>query len=163
MSNDEMRKLAGNIMNRNPWILFTVLLLVFVTNDAVAKNQMIGSIKTLEGAPLVIRNNQSLDAELGIKLYEKDTLRTGPQGSMGVILRDDTVLSLGPDSEIILHRFVFKPVKGDLAIITKLLKGTLAYLSGQIGKLSPQAVRLETPVATVGVRGTRFVVKVMGE
>ena len=50
-----------------------------------------------------------------------------------------------------------------MSIITRLLKGTSAYLSGIIGKLSPESVRFETPVASIGIRGTKFAVSVEGD
>ena len=158
----QSRALVNNLY-RKPFILVLALPLIFITVPAVADDPVIGSIKTVAGTASIIRQNKSLNAEVGIKLHEKDTLKTGRQGRIGVILRDDTRLSMGPNSEINLHQFAFSPVRGDLSIITRLLKGTLAYVSGQIGKLSSQAVRLETPVATVGIRGTHFVAKAMAD
>ena len=91
---------------------------------------------------------------------EKDTLQTGSDGALGVIFKDDTVLSLGPDSLLVIDEFVFAPMEGELSIVTRMLKGTVAYLSGVIAKLSPESARFETPMATLGIRGTRFVAEV---
>ncbi len=135
--------------------------LLLFTNYTVAEESIVGSIKTAQGDCLIIRQDVPLGAKAGHRLYEKDILKTGGGGSsIGIILRDDTIMSLGPNSEIILHEFNFSPVRGDLSIITKLVRGTLAYLSGQIGKLSRDAVRMETPVATIGIRGTQYLAKV---
>jgi hypothetical protein len=76
------------------------------------------------------------------------------------VLRDDTRLSLGPESEIRIDRFLFAPAKGHLALVVKMARGVMAFVSGNIAKLSHDAVRVETPVAIVGVRGTQFLVKV---
>jgi hypothetical protein len=77
-----------------------------------------------------------------------------------VILKDDSLLSLGPNSEVVVDQFLFTPAEGKLALVTRMVKGTAVFFSGVIAKLSPQSVRIETPNATIGVRGTRFLVKV---
>ena len=124
------------------------------------KQEIIGSIKNVKGQAEVVRNETTLPAKPGLKLYAKDRIITGPDSSLGVILRDDTVISLGPDSDFAVKEFAFKPEDGNLSLVTKLLKGTAAYLSGSISKLKPGAAKLETPVATIGIRGTRFLAKV---
>jgi hypothetical protein len=101
-----------------------------------------------------------MPASPGLALEEGDVLKTGADGHLGVVLRDDTRVSLGPDTEVRIDRFVFAPAQGQLALVLKMARGVAAYVSGKIAKLSPDAVRVETPVATVGVRGTRFVAKV---
>jgi hypothetical protein len=77
-----------------------------------------------------------------------------------VILKDDTSLSLGPNSVVVVDQFLFAPAEGKLSLVTRMVQGTAVYISGIIAKLSPQSVRLETPNATIGTRGTRFLVKV---
>ena len=140
-------------------VLGLVLSLVAASAWA-AEGETIGSIKTLQGQAAVVRTQQILPAEIGLKLMKTDVLKTGPNGSVGIILRDDTLLSLGPNSELLLADFVFAPAEGKLSLVTRLTQGTAAYLSGQIGKLAPHAVRFETPVATIGTRGTMFAVKI---
>ncbi len=143
--------------------LGTVLGLVLCLLAASAwatENETIGSVKNLQGSVTVVRTQQKLPAQIGLKLLRQDVLKTGPNASVGIILRDDTLLSLGPSSEMALADFAFAPVEGKLSLVTRLIQGTAAYLSGQIGKLAPQSVRFETPVATIGTRGTMFAVKV---
>jgi hypothetical protein len=91
-----------------------------------------------------------------------DTLVTGRDGSLGVILRDDSSLSIGPGSRLVLRRFRFSPSEGKFELVARISRGTMAYLSGLIGRLSPEKVRIETPSATIGIRGTRFALKVGG-
>jgi hypothetical protein len=59
-----------------------------------------------------------------------------------------------------LDRFVYAPAEGRLAVVLNIVRGVAAYVSGQIAKLSPDAVRLETPAAIVGVRGTSLALRV---
>jgi hypothetical protein len=144
------------------WFLGLALSLLAATAWA-AEGETIGSIKSLQGQATVVRNQQSLPAQVGMMLAKSDFLRTGASSTLGVILRDDTVLSLGPNSEVALTDFAFSPHEGKLSLVTRLIRGTAAFLTGQIGRLSPQSVRFETPVATIGIRGTRFAVKIEGD
>src|SRR5262249_19886883 len=120
----------------------------------------VGIVKKVEGMAVVLRGDQTLPASAGMALQEGDVLRTGADGRLGLVLRDDTRVSLGPETEIRIDRFLFAPAQGQLALVLKMAHGVAAYVSGKIAKLSPDAVRVETPVAIVGVRGTYFVAKV---
>ena len=108
----------------------------------------------------VIRDGAQLPARVGMRLFERDTLQTAKDGSVGVILRDDTTLSLGPSSELAMKEFLFKPSEEEYSLVANMIKGTLVYVSGVIGRLSPESVKVETPVGIVAVRGTKFLVKV---
>jgi hypothetical protein len=77
-----------------------------------------------------------------------------------VTLKDDSRISLGPNSEVRLDRFLFAPATDGVGFGLTILRGLLAYISGRIAKLSPDAVRLETPSAILGVRGTHLVIRV---
>ena len=146
---------------RDLLVIAGAMVLVLVLSVAVASaSSSIGLVKVTEGTATVQRGDETLPARLGLALEEGDILRTGADGRMGVVLRDDTRLSLGPESEIRIDRFLFAPAKGHLALVVKMARGIMAFISGNIAKLSHDAVRVETPVAIVGVRGTQFLVKV---
>jgi len=143
------------------WItgIFSLVFLFFpILSDA--SDAPVGSVSRLKGTASIIRKNQVIPAQIGEKVYMKDSLKTGRDGSLGVIFKDDTLLSIGPQSEIIISEFLFSPAEGKLSIVTRLLKGTAIYLTGIIAKLSPESVRFETPVANIGIRGTKFAVKI---
>ena len=89
-----------------------------------------------------------------------DILKTGDGGALGLIFYDDTIISMGPRTELAIEAYLFEPLEGKLAFIAKILRGTVSYLSGQIAKLSPESVKLVTPAATIGVRGTHVLIKV---
>lgn len=127
---------------------------------AAASDGSVGRVKTVKGSASIVRGEVSLPAVVNGEVFQGDTLRTGPDGSLGVILKDDTALSLGPNSVVVVDQFLFAPAEGKLSLVTRMLKGTAVYISGIIAKLSPQSVRFETPNATIGIRGTRFLVKV---
>jgi hypothetical protein len=122
--------------------------------------ETIGVVRTASGDATVTRGDEKLPAAPGLKIMVGDTLCTGRKGSVGVILRDDSSLSIGPGSCLILRSFLFSPSEGKFDLVARITGGTMAYLSGLIGKLAPEKARFETPTATIGIRGTRFAVKV---
>lgn len=148
------------------WAVAVGLVISAVVGPAVAGSAelpaelRIGTVKIVEGTATVRRADQLLAAREGLALAEGDVLQTGADGRLGVILRDDTRLSLGPDTEIRLDRFAFAPLRGSLALVVWMARGVAAYVSGRIARLAPDAVRIETPVAIVGVRGTHFAARV---
>ena len=119
-----------------------------------------GRIKIVSGTVEIVRGTATLPATVGTFVLESDRIRTGANGRVGLTLRDDTRLSLGPDSELALNRFQYAPAEGQLSLAVRFLKGVAGYISGRIAKLAPDAIRLETPAAIVGVRGTSLAIRV---
>ena len=139
-----------------------VLVIAMLSAAPVAAEQAVpaGHIKIATGAAFIVRQNTSIPAKPGDAVFPTDTLRTQANGALGVTLADDTRVSLGPDSEMRLERYVFAPAEGALGMVLNFVKGVAAYVSGRMAKLAPDAVRLETPAAIVGVRGTTVAIKV---
>lgn len=135
------------------------LLLLTATFAFAEERAAAGRVKIASGAVFIVRANSTIAAEPGQDVYEADTVRTGSDGRVGITLKDDTRLSLGPNSEIRLDQFAFAPADGRFAFVLKVVRGVAAYVSGRIAKIAPDAVRLETPSAIVGVRGTTLVLR----
>ena len=140
----------------------SILALVLASAAPAAAQQpsAAGRIKVVAGSAFIVRGNDTIPARAGELVYAADGLRTGDGGSVGVTLRDDTRLSLGPNSEVRLDRFVYAPGNGGLGMVIKFVRGVAAYVSGRIARIAPESIRLETPSAIVGVRGTSLAVKV---
>ena len=135
--------------------LLTTLLLLGLAAPALAD---IGQIKTRKGQVTVQRQGQELPAEVGMRLEAADTLKTGADGAVGITMRDNSLLSAGPNSMLSLERFEFDGATSQGRFDAQLQRGTLAVVSGRIAKQSPQAMTVRTPSAQLGVRGTDFVV-----
>jgi hypothetical protein len=133
--------------------------LLAVPGTTVA-GESIGMVRNVSGDASVTRGETTLPAAPGLKLLVGDTLVTGRDGSIGVILRDDSSLSIGPGSVLVLRSFLFSPSEGKFDLVARITRGTMAYVSGLIGKLAPEKAHFESPTATIGIRGTRFAVKV---
>ncbi|MBN1546978.1 MAG: FecR domain-containing protein [Syntrophaceae bacterium] len=142
--------------------LSTVVLLGSFTN-CDAQMEPIGIVKSLDNSAFITRKNENLKAEQGMAIVLGDEIRTGPDGKIGIIFKDDTIISMGPQSRFIISEFLFEPVEGKLSFIGSILRGTISFLSGQIVRLAPDSVRLELPAGIVGVRGTHILIRVEGE
>jgi hypothetical protein len=120
----------------------------------------VGQIKVAKGQVSVDRMGQSLPGQVGMPLQAADVLKTGADGSVGITMRDNSLLSAGPNSILSLERFEFDPTTSAGRFDAQLQRGTLAVVTGRIAKQSPQAMTVRTPAAVLGVRGTEFVVAV---
>ena len=139
-----------------------VVLAVLATATPVLAQQpyAAGRIKVVSGSAFIVRQSATIPAQLGQIVFETDSLKTGVDGRIGVTLKDDTRVSLGPSSEVRLQRFVYEPGTGGLGMVLQFVRGVAAYVSGRMAKLAPQSIRLETPAAIVGVRGTSLAIRV---
>jgi len=120
----------------------------------------IGQIKISKGSVTVERAAQSLPGVVGTRLQASDVITTGANGSVGITMSDDSLLSAGPNSALSLDRFAFDSTTHQGQFDASLRKGSLSVISGRIAKQSPDAMTLRTPSAILGVRGTEFVVSV---
>lgn len=129
------------------------------TGYAVELTEQIGHIKNTSGEVEIHRANEVLAASPGDSLVLLDKITTR-DGSTGIIFKDGTMVSLGPNSEMDLERYTFVPKNKQYAFDLFLQKGTAVYTSGRLGKIAPDAVKLKTPRATVGIRGTKLILEV---
>jgi hypothetical protein len=146
-------KLAFRLM------LSAAVFLCLTMVDAAAE-EFAGLVKSVEGQAFLLRGSETEAVVPGMEIKMGDILKTGDEGAVGLIFSDDTVIAMGPRTELAVEDYLFEPVEGKLSFIAKILRGTISYLSGQIAKLSPESVKLVTPAATIGVRGTHVLIKV---
>jgi len=126
---------------------------------AVAAAQDAGQIKTSKGSAQIERSGQKLSAAVGQVVQQGDLVITGADGSVGITFRDNSLVSIGPDSVLAIDRFVFDSTTHQGAFNASLKQGTLAVVSGKLAKQSPEAMKVKTPAAILGVRGTEFLVR----
>jgi hypothetical protein len=141
-------------------MLKTFFALLLLSTSVLADDATIGYVKTVQGDATVLSAGKTTKVQPGASLLIGDTLKTGKNSSMGVTFKDNTVMSFGADTELTIDEYLYAPSKGDLKLSASMSKGTLQYVSGIIAKLKPEAVTVKTPTGNIGVRGTRFLVKV---
>jgi hypothetical protein len=148
--------------NMNPWYHGAITVIIagvaaLLEGSAWAE---IGQIKNVTGQVFLYRNNVQQSARAGDLIEQADVVTTGPQSSVGITFIDNSRVSAGPNSRIEFSQFRFNPTTHEGEFLTGVERGTLAIVSGQIAKRSPDAMKVKTPTTILGVRGTTFAVKV---
>lgn len=138
--------------------LFALGLAAIFATQAMAAPAPIGQVKTATGAVTVEREGAAKPIAIGDRVFETDTIVTAG-GTVGITFVDNSMMSLGPNSRLALDKFKFDPTTQAGEFDASLKKGTLSVKSGQIVRQTPEAMRIRTPAALLGVRGTEFVVR----
>jgi hypothetical protein len=114
------------------------------------------------GVAAAVRGRVLLDRESAIgaklasgeKIFLGDRLTTSADSGLQVMLLDETVFTLGPNSSMVIDKFVYDPATGDGTLDTELVRGAFRFVSGRIAKRSPESMRVRLPAGTIGIRGT---------
>ena len=143
-------------------VIIICFVLICCIGMAAAAEQRAGFVKNVSGEAFIERNKVITAAKVKDELMENDILVTGRNGSMGVILQDNSVMSIGSNTHLAISKFVFEPADEKLSFTAQVKKGTVVYLTGLIAKLNHSGVKFDTPTAVCGIRGTHFAIKVEG-
>jgi hypothetical protein len=138
--------------------LCVAVLATFTAQPAFADG--IGRIKTVAGVASVLRGGVSLPVKPGFVLQQGDKLITGKAGKIGATFNDDTRVAAGANSQMSIPEFAFDDTTHVGKFLSRIEKGKVAIVSGHIAKSAKDAMKVQTPSALLGVRGTRFVVEV---
>ncbi len=147
-------------MARSQWFIHAAACAALACAGAGAMAADSGTAKIVRGDVAVERNGQSMPLRVGDGVQEKDRIVVAPGGSAGITLRDDTRISVGPASTVVINQFSFDPKTQEGSSDTTILRGTMRYITGLLGRFRPAAVRVATGTTTVGIRGTDFIVEV---
>ena len=120
-----------------------------------------GTLKNVHGSVQVAKGDTVRPAVPGGGVAAAERIVTGPQGSAVLFLRDGTQLPIGPNSQVDITRFQFDATTQTGSLTVQVLLGTIRMVTGLLGKLHPENVKVQTPSSTVSVRGTDFIVEVL--
>ena len=137
------------------WMLVAALALA---GTAVAAD--IGQVKVSKGDVQIQRGTSKQSASVGMGIQASDVVLTGADGSAGITFTDNSLVSVGPNSVFAIDKYSFDTTTYAGEFEGSLKKGKLAAVSGKMVKQSPEAMKIRTPSAVMGVRGTEFVVQV---
>lgn len=137
--------------------LILVLLGAFVAPaSAFAAMAEAGKVTRLQNKAEILRGSQTLPLEKGTAIRVDDRISTGPNARVEITLRDETKLTIGENSELVIDKYLFEPEKGIGTAIINAAKGPFRFITGQIGKMKNKKVEVHNPVGTIGIRGTDF-------
>ena len=132
------------------WLLIA---LIFSLNSYAE----IGEISELRGNGEVLRKDQpdKLLAKTALGIFSYDDVRTG-NGRIGITFLDSTIIRLTEHSKIIIDEYIYDPDPSKSKMVLKMASGTARFITGALGKIDKQNIKIRTPSATVAVRGTDF-------
>lgn len=120
----------------------------------------VGLVKVSKGSVQIERNGTKVAAPVGASVQASDVIMTGADGSAGITFTDNSLVSVGPNSVFAIDKYRFDSTTHVGEFEGSLRKGRLAAISGKMVKQSPESMKIRTPSAIMGVRGTEFVVQV---
>ena len=128
----------------------------FAAADAPAPGQPIGRIHSTVGEAIVIRADGTRE-EIGIDtlLFAGDVIET-KDGAIGAILADETTFSMAEQGRMVLDSLIYDPDVEEGSMSLAVLKGVFTFVSGLASRSDPEAMTIQTPVATIGIRGTQL-------
>ncbi|MBI4792660.1 MAG: transferrin-binding protein-like solute binding protein [Deltaproteobacteria bacterium] len=109
-----------------------------------------GEVQAVSGA------GESRSLTVKSPVHKEDTIRTGKAGRLQLLFTDNTIYSLGPDSEMKIAEYRWQAEEGKGALKTRVKEGVFRVMGGAITKGSPQNFTTETPAATIGIRGSMY-------
>lgn len=140
--------------------MWTVCAACALTVILVASAMAAGAAEPEVGAAVLIKKTvtgilgtNERQLETGVRVHRNELIRTGPEAQAELKLDDNTKLALGPETELRLDEYAVGSGGSAPSIGLKFIKGTLRFLTG---KNASESYKIETPSATIGVRGTVF-------
>ena len=132
-----------------------LLILFLVASSNVCAE--IGEISELRGNGEILRQSEGdkLLAELALDIFSYDDIRTG-NGRIAVKFVDESIIRLTEHSKIIIDEYIYDPDPSKSKLALRMASGTARFITGALGKIDKQNIKIRTPSATVAVRGTDF-------
>ena len=121
-------------------------------------DEPIGNVATLTGIATVIRNKDSIALKLQDDIYLNDALLTSANSTLGVTFNDATTFNLTANARIVVDSFVYEEGGQQNGALFDIVKGTVAFAAAAVAKTGD--MRISTPTATLGIRGTTGLVEV---
>lgn len=90
----------------------------------------------------------------GDAVYLGDKVEAGPKAGLQIMLMDETIFTIGPDSAIVIDKFIYDPEKGGGKVSAKILRGVFRFVSGRVAANKPSDMEVKLPNGTIGIRGT---------
>ncbi|SEH75526.1 cadherin-like domain-containing protein [Tardiphaga sp. OK245] len=125
---------------------------------ANAAAQVIGTVSKLAGSATAIRNGVSVTLNVGDQVQKGDVVQAGADSSLTMTFIDGTVFGLSANARMVLNEMVYDPQGSANSSLLSLVQGTITFVAGETAKHGN--MRVDTPVATMGIRGTAVLVEI---
>lgn len=121
----------------------------------------VGNVAKISGTAVVTRNGVPVELKQGDKLLKGDVVQTGADTTIGISFVDGTALGLASNARIVLDEMTYDPNGSSNSSLLSLIQGTVTLVAGHTAKFGN--MRVETPVATMGIRGTAIMVEIAAD
>ena len=126
----------------------------------ITSKQFIGDLREAEGRILMDRGGREIFGRRGMRVFKKDTIRATADASGAVVFRDETSVRFGPETTLSLDDFEYTPEEKNFILHSGVAKGVAVVVTGAIAKSAPETMAFKMPKGTIGIRGTKFTIKV---
>jgi hypothetical protein len=126
----------------------------------VLASEPIGNVATMTGTATVIRNRDSLPLKLKDDIYLNDVLVTSANSTLGITFNDATTFNLTANARITVDNYIYEDGGKQNSALFDITKGTVAFVAAAVAKTGD--MKISTPSATLGIRGTTGLVEVEG-
>jgi Ca2+-binding RTX toxin-like protein len=127
-------------------------------SGTTAAATVIGRVTKLSGSATAIRNGVSIQLNMGDNVNKGDVVQAGSDSSLGLTFIDGTVFGLSSNARMVLNEMVYDPNGSSNSSLLSLVQGTITFVAGETAKHGD--MRVDTPVATMGIRGTAVLVEI---
>jgi|GEM_PF-1986805 len=128
--------------------------LVFIIAITVAVFANVAKMSAVKGEVSIVRGDNTILAKSGTPILEKDIIKTKKRSKAQLIFKDETVITVGRNSEFKVEEYKFDGAKSKTTL--KASRGFFKAITGKIGKVAPNKFKIKTKTATIGIRGTHF-------
>ncbi len=136
-------------------VAVSLILFVLSLAGSVQASVQAGVAAAVRGKVTVTRPDAvGREVESGSPIYLGDSIRTGEESGLQVLLLDETVFTLGPKSELVIDKFLYDAEAKGGELDAKLVRGAFRFISGRIAKDDPESMKVRLPSGTIGIRGT---------
>jgi len=155
-----MIRMRRGLLSKLGVLAVSLLVSSWVGATDLTSKKYIGSLREAEGRILMDRGGREVFARRGMRVFKRDTIRSEADGEGAVVFRDETSVRFGPNSTVSLEDFEYAPQDKSFGLQVGIAKGIAVVVTGAIAKSAPETMAFTTPKGTIGIRGTKFTVKV---
>lgn len=149
------------------WKILPALFLVFSPQLSALPAQFLPALSTSSeiskaGIAAAVRGNVQIESrgqagrilKNGEAVYIEDRISTDEKSNLQILLLDETIFTIGPNSSIVIDQFIYNPAQQTGQIEAKIVKGTFRFVTGKIARKKPSNMKVELPSGSIGIRGT---------
>jgi len=139
--------------------LVIAILFLLISLPIYSETESIGKIKSIVGDVIILRDGKTHNARLGMQIFDKDEVVTNKSSNCSILFKDNTLITLDQNTKYVISSYKYDPKNSKYDLKGEIKSGKILFNSGKIPKIASNNVAIKTPTATVGVKGTKFIVE----